>query len=187
MKLKLFVAILAVFAGFAAIAAPQYEFNPGERGVSNGSLNILEDVASITLKTDFGSVGNSGAVGYYVYTDDPSKAVQGAVTFTKKDGAITLPELRAGDKVGFFLVRETGTVLRRFNFVSSGDSYFLAFRKGKNNGKSERMLLGSISVEKKTPNGPTGQPLPGVLATLGAGLAMLGIYRKTRRKKNASK
>ncbi len=183
--MKAFLTILAVLTGATVFAATQYDFTPGERGVSNGSMNILEDVASITLYTDFGSVGNSGAVGYYIYTDDPSKAVQGAVTFTKKDGAITLPALRAGEKVGFFLVRANNRTLRGFQFVSSGDSYYLAFNKGKNNGRSERMLLGSISVQKQS-SGPTGQPLPGVLATLGAGLAMLGIYRKVRRSRSTA-
>lgn len=173
---KLFFTFLPLFAALSLAGATQYEFNTGVRGWRNGSLDILEDLSSLTLRSDFGSIGNSGSVGYYVYTENPRDAVVGATVFSKKDGAITLTDLRAGDKVGFFLLRKNGAVLNHFYFVPRGDSYFLAFAKG--NGWDEHMFFSSI-VPEGAPT-PSGQPLPGILATLLAGAVVLLIRRARR-------
>jgi len=174
----IFCGLLTFFAAVTLSAATQYEFNPGRYGWINGSLNILEDVSSLTLYSNFGSIGNSGSVGYYVYTDTPANAVQGAVTFSKHDGAITLPELKAGDKVGFFLTRNNGQVIRKFNFMPYGDSYFLIFNKNGGHGHDEAMFLSSIVPESAS--APSGQPLPGLLMTLLAGIAAFLIFRRRR-------
>ena len=185
--MKMLISLLMFFSISSVVfAAAQYDFEPGVPGTSNGSLNILENVSSITFRTDFGSVGNSGSVGYYVYTNDPAAAVQGATSFTKPDGAIVLPSLKAGEKVGFFLVRANNRVLRDFNFVQDKKGLYLDFYKNGGAGKSERMLLVPVSSETK-PSGPSGQPLPGILATLAVGLAALGVHRGLRRRRENAK
>lgn len=164
--------LLAFCTLFPLKAALQYEFDPGVPGHRDGALKILENLSSLTLRTNFGSVGNSGAIGYYVYTTDPAQAIVGAATFRKHDGAISLPELNAGDKVGFFLVRNNGMVVRRFNFIASGDSYFLIFHKNAG-GQDERMFFSSIAAEGAATS--SGQPLPGLLITIALGVLVLFV------------
>lgn len=179
--MKTLVSLLMFFAVSSAVfAAVQYEFEPGVPGTSNGSLNILENVSSITFRTDFGSIGNSGSVGYYVYTNDPDAAVQGALSFTKRDGAIVLPSLNAGEKVGFFLMQANNQILWQFNFIQDKKGLYLDFYKNGGAGKSARMLLVPVSSEPK-PSESNGQPLPGILATFAVGLTALGVRRGFRR------
>ena len=170
--------LLPVFFAPALFAATQYEFDPGTKSGRSGSLRILEDISTLTLYSDFGSIGNSGSVGYYVYTDSPENAVRNAATFSKSDGAITLTDLRAGENVGFFLLRKNGTEVNRFQFIPHGDSYFLAFDKNGGNGRDEVMFFRSI-VSESAPV-PAGQPLPGLLFTLIAGAAVLLIIGRRR-------
>ncbi len=185
--MKILISLLIFFSiSSVVLAATQYEFEPGVPGSTNGSLNILEDVSSLTFRTDFGSVGNSGSVGYYVYTTDPAAAVDGSLSFTKPDGQIVLPALKAGEKVGFYLTRANQRKLTLFNFVEDKKGLYLDFYKNGGAGKSERMLLVPVSSEQK-PSGPSGQPLPGVLATLAVGLTALGVRRRLRRRRDNAK
>ena len=175
---------LTFFVVLSLSGAVQYEFDTGGPGWRNGSLNILEDISSLTLYSDFGSIGNSGSVGYYVYTDSPANAVTGAVTFSKHDGAIALPELKAGDKVGFFLKRKNGSVLNQFYFIPYGDSYLLAFNKNGWHGRDEVMFFSSIAAGNAPV--PSGQPLPGLVATLFLGIAALWICRRCKAVRRAA-
>ena len=176
--------LLSFFAVVPLFGAVQYEFESGTYGGKNGALNILEDISSLTIYSNFGSIGNSGSVGYYVYTDDPANAVYGATTFSKHDGAITITGLNAGDKVGFYLLRNNGRVLDRFRFIPYGDSYFLAFMKNNWNGKDEYMFLNTIVSEGSSV--PSGQPLPGLLVTLFSGIVLLLLFRRRSAERKAA-
>ena len=175
---NLLIAFGVLGTALSLFGAPQYEINFGYPGRHNGSIRILEDLSSLTLYSDFGSVGNSGKIGYYVYTDTPANAVTGAATFSKSDGAIRLPELRAGDKVGFFLRRANGRVVSRFHFSPGYDGYWLVFDKNHGHGWDEALFFSSIVAEGMPV--PTGQPLPGILVTLLGGGAALLICRRQR-------
>ena len=109
-----------------------------------------------------------------------------AVSFTKPDGAIVLPALNAGQKVGFYLLRANNQVLTQFNFVQDKKGLYLDFYKNGGAGENERMLLVPVSPEQK-PSGPSGQPLPGVLATLAIGLTALGVHRGLSRRRGNTK
>lgn len=175
--MKKYFILLTLFAAavFSLKAAEQYDINFGN-GVKNGSISINGSLDSFSMTTDFGSVGGSGAIGYYTYTDDINNYQLGDQTFTKKDGAITIDNLAEGQNIGFYLVKKNGQIYSDFYFGVDKHGLYMDFEKNYGNGKDERIYISSIeAVNSKK---PTGQPLPGALMTLAVGGAAAWIARK---------
>lgn len=159
-----------------------YDIFNGVKGGDNGYIQINQDM-TFSFTTDFGSVGGSGGLGFYTYTDNPANAVDGGVTYKKGDGTtIDLGTLSEGEKVGFYLVRNNGDIITDFYFVEEEGELYLKFIKNNGHGSDEMFLVSSI-ITNNTP--PSGQPLPGVLAALllGGG-ATYSVYRNKRKAKN---
>lgn len=187
MKKILFFIALALWAGVTVSAATQYAGGDGLYAIiagargENGAIAILQDIESFSFTTDFGSVGNSGSVGYYIYTDDPANAVDGGTLFSKKNGgAIDLGALSEGQNIGFYLVRNNGDIITDFAFVTEGDELSLKFFK-QGNGKDEMFVLDNITILQSESSGsPSGQPLPGALAVLLLGGGALALRQRRK-------
>lgn len=176
---KHFIAFFAVLSAVASFAAVQYEadglfqFNYGDLA-GGSSILILADLESLTLSTDYGSVGNSAKVGYIVYDADGTVAARSEAQFHKQlapSNDIVLANLSAGQSIGFFLERNNGDVIGDFVFAEVAGHVALQFAKnGKLSGNSETLVfLGVSAIEA-----PQGQPLPGVLVTLLVGGTVIG-------------
>ncbi len=185
---KLFLIFGLIIVATIASAANQYplsgtsdfyQFVLGSKGGENGYIQINQDIASFTFVTDFGSIGNAGSLGFYTYTDNPIEATDGGVAFRKSNGMeIDLGKLEEGEKVGFYLTRNNGDVLRDFYFTQEGENLYLKFTKN-GGGGDETFLIARITYLSGEGNPTSGQPLPGILAALlmGSGIA---IYRRKR-------
>ncbi len=174
---KIIFMTLVLVSGILS-AATQYEFIYGSIS-SPGYIQITQDLTSFSFATDFGSVGNAGSLGFYTFTDDPANRVDGGTTFRKANGStVALGSFTEGQKIGFYLTRNNGTILTDFYFTEEGGNIYLNFVKT-GNGKDEILLFGSIIAGGDTP-APSGQPLPGVLAAmiLGGGAAYSAYRRK---------
>lgn len=183
--MKKYISFIFIFLLVASVqAATQYSSDAygivsGSRQGENGYISVLRDIESFSITTDFGSIGNSGAVGFYVYSDDIANAVDGGSLFRKgnSDG-IDLGSLSAGDKIGFYLVRNNGDIITDFYFAQDGDSISLQFVKNGGNGKDEMFAFGQVNVVASGGSDPSGQPLPGILAALIAGGAVHMVRRR---------
>lgn len=169
-----------------AVAEP-YELVNDAKGYSY--IKINEDVGSFTFKSDFKSIGNSGKVGFFVYPNDLegdalkkyiNEAADDNAMFGKKinDGIVDLGALKAGDRVGFYLDRNNGRLVRDWSFETKHGTTYIAFDKN-GGGKDEWMPISDI---KTTPGEtPAGQPLPGALALFalaGAGFGTMKLRKK---------
>ena len=183
----------AVMVGVSAWGADGYDL------VTQGTdyVQINENLDAFTITSDFGSVGNSGHVGYYVYTGELTKDVMDAKiaesikagdNFNKKDRAMTVKALSAGDKIGFYLLRNNGNLVTDWHFVETHKGGTgIQFDKNGGKGYDETLEFGEIVVVRQGQGGQTsGMPLPGFLPALlvgGLGLGGFSLRRFRRQKK----
>lgn len=151
-------------------------------------IQINDNLDSFSFKSDFKSIGNSGSVGYFVYphglTGDALKEYIAKFDnidpkFSKKtnDGLVEIKNLSAGDRIGFYLSRKNGDLIRIWNFETHNDITYIAFDKN-GGGKDEWMSVGKIETHT-----PSGQPLPGMLPMLLLGLGGIGYGIGAKRKR----
>lgn len=184
---KIITIMVCTFAfALAAVAAP-YELVNDEMGYSY--IKINEDLSSFKFTSDFKSIGNSGKIGFFIYPtglegqslkDYIAKVEALDPKFAKKikNGEVDLGALSNGDRVGFYLVRNNGDIIRTWNFQTFHNTTYIAFDKN-GGGKDEWMSIGDITADI---NHPTGQPLPGALAIFLLGGAGIGAITLRRRK-----
>lgn len=177
--------MMMIFVGFAQ---NPYELVNDTKGYSY--IKINEDVGSFTFKSDFKSIGNSGKVGFFVYPNDLegdalkkyiNEAADDNAMFGKKinDGEVDLGALKAGDRVGFYLNRNNGILVRDWNFETRNGTTYIAFDKNDGKGKDEWMPISDIKTMPA--NNPNGQPLPGTtLMFIVAGIFGIVIYKFNR-------
>ena len=148
----------------------------------------LQFVLAFPAGPDF--FGNSGKVGYVVYSQDLTddqlgdylRAHAGNAEFGKKinHGLVDLGSLSAGDRVGFFLERNNGDTIYTTAFATKHGTDYLDFTKnGTGSSKDEWM---SISNVKAVGHVTAGGPLPGVLAVLLIGGLGAGSMKLRKRR-----
>ena len=180
MKMLLFCWVL--LTGAFLSAAPQYEINFGSSS-ANGGIAVNEDLSSLVLHVDFGSVGNSASVGFYTYGGDVNDYTPGGKLFDRSGGAIDLGAVQAGTNIGFFLQRKNGDIITPFHFAKEGGSLFLVFDKNGAGGKDETLRISGIDAVggSASGGGVSGQPLPGAIAAFLSGGAILVLSRFRRK------
>ncbi len=166
---------------------PAYELVNDKNGFSY--IQINEDLESFSFKSDFKSIGNSGKVGFFIYPngldgDELKKYIDGIevdAKFSKKvdNGLVDLGSLKAGDKVGFYLDRKNGDVIRTWNFENFHNITYIAFDKN-GGGKDEWMSM--VNITTIPVKAPEGAPLPGTWFMIGIGtVSFLLVWNKTKR------
>lgn len=179
--------LCALCALISAVSAARglYELVNDERGYSY--LKINEDMDAFRFDADWKSVGNSGSVGVFKYPDGlEGQALRDyidafdatAARFSKHvdGGVITIGDVKAGDRYGFYLVRKNGDVVRIWDWSEWKAQTFLEFDKN-GGGKDEWIRVGKFSH-----GDPSGAPLPGSVAVLAAGAAFLAVMGFVRRR-----
>ena len=172
---KMLLGALVLTAMFVK-AADAYSFVNDPNGYSY--IQINEDLDSFAFKSTFKSIGNSGKVGFFVYPDglegqelkdyiakNPADNAQ----FKKgiNDGLVDLGALKAGDRVGFYLHRNNGDLIRLWDFQEKHGTTYIAFDKNGGKGKDEWMDIGDVTAKAaEVGPGTAGAPLPGALAIL---------------------
>jgi len=194
---KTIAAAMAFILAACAAASEAFEFvTDGDYGYSYVQIN--QDLDSFSFKPDWHSLGNAGRVGYVVYAADMGEAERAAYMEANANnpqfgkhvngGVVSIGDLKAGDKVGFYEVRPNGGVYTQTAFKDWKDQTWLAFDKNGGHGKDEWMSIGEVSAQAAgggTGGGsgaPNGAPLPGAFAALivgcvGAGAAYAGKKR----------
>ena len=181
-------AIAATLMAFGAVADEAYTLVTKENGSSY--IQINQDLDSFSFHSDFKSIGNSGKVGYVVYsqdlTDDQLReylvAHSGNAQFGKhiNDGLVDLGSLKSGDRVGFYLERKNGDTIYTTVFATFHNMDYIDFTKnGVGSSKDEWM---SISNVKAVGHVTAGGPLPGVLAVLLIGGLGAGSMKLRKRR-----
>lgn len=187
---KFFAAIFVFSLAAVCLAAVQYDaeglfkFNFGGLAGNDSSILILANLESLALSTDYGSVGNSGKVGYIVYDADGAVAARSEALFHKQlqpSNDIVISNLMTGQSIGFFLEQSNGRVEENFMFFERGGNAYLQFaRNGSFSGNSEAFMISGVRA-----SAPTGQPLPGALVTLLVGGSAIGGLLGLRRRLKA--
>lgn len=190
--------ILAVLVSGLAVAGARadaaYSLVNDKAGYSY--IQINQDVSDFSFFSDFKSIGNSGKVGFFVYPDGLTgdklkdyiaKNPADDAKFGKHvdGGRVDLGELKEGDRVGFYLERNNGHLVRGWSFETDHKGVtYIAFDKNGGKGKDEWMSIADIKTTS-VPGGeggtPSGQPLPGLVAMLALGGAGLGAYKFKKR------
>lgn len=171
-----------------------YELMNDDKGYS--FIKINENLDSFSFKSDFKSIGNSGKVGYFIYPNGLegndlieyiSKFDRIDPEFGKKinDGVVEINNLNINDRIGFYLVRNNGAIVKDWKFETKKNTNYIAFEKN-GSGKDEWMSLDDISFEitSDDTHNISGAPLPGSLAVILVGF-LLG-YIPTKMKKSLS-
>ena len=181
---------LIAFAFTAHADEPAYSLVNDEQGYSY--IQINQDLDSFSFTSDFKSIGNSGKVGYFVYPNglegDALKTyISSVAPYAKfgKDvdgGLVKIEATKAGDRVGFYLQRNNGDIVRGWDFQTKDGTTYIAFDKNGGHGKDEWMSIRDISVVMaQHDQPPVGQPLPGftfVLIFGGVLLLAIGMRRR---------
>lgn len=187
--MKKLVMIAAMVTAACVWGADEYEFISAKTDY----IGITEDLDSFSITSDFGSVGGSGKVGYYVYDGALSAAERATLInesvnkgnyFTKANNTLTISNLSAGDKIGFYLVRKNGNVISDWHFSQdAGSTNGIVFPKS-GHGRDEVLAFAEIVVIRQSQDpGTTGMPLPGFLpALLIGGCGLSGMSWKRFRK-----
>ena len=184
MNNKILAVMLSGLAAFGATAEDAYTLVNDAQGYSY--IQINQDVSDFSFVSDFKSIGNSGKVGFFVYPAGmEGKDLKDYIAGFKADnaqfgkhvngGLVDLGALKEGDRIGFYLERNNGDLIRGWSFKENNT--YIAFDKNKGHGKDEWMSIGDISVT----GNPSGQPLPGALAMLLLGGAGLGVVKKFKK------
>lgn len=193
MNNKILSVLLSGLAAFGAQADEAFTLVNDKQGYSY--IQINENVSDFSFFSDFKSIGNSGKVGFFVYPAELSgQALKDYIAkfpaddaqFGKKvdGGRVDLGALSAGDRVGFYLERNNGDLVRGWDFQTDHKGVtYIAFDKNGGTGKDEWMSIGDISTGSGQGDTPTGQPLPGALVMLALGGAGLGVFKFKKAKK----
>ena len=190
--------VMMAMVSLCALGADEYEFVTGKYQIladKQNYIQINEDLDSFTVNMDFGSIGGSGSVGYYVYDGSigtvellskvSESRREGNLVNKQQGGSLTISNLSAGDKIGFYLVRNNGVVYTDWRFVeSAGGVSGISFNRLL--AKDEILTFGDIVVVSHGQGAQTsGMPLPGFLPALligGVGLGGLSLRRFRRPK-----
>ncbi len=183
-----FIAAAAALTTFGSFAdEPAYQLVTKENGYSY--IQINQNLDSFSFHSDFKSIGNSGKVGYVVYSQDLNddqlgdylKANAGNAEFAKKinNGLVDLGALNAGDRVGFYLDRNNGDVIYTTSFAEKHGTDYLDFTKnGTGSSKDEWMSISNVKAVART----SGAPLPGLLAVFLVGGLGAGALKMRKRR-----
>ncbi|MBQ1429818.1 MAG: hypothetical protein IIZ06_09150 [Kiritimatiellae bacterium] len=194
MKKMMMVAAAAATLGLFADGAYEFVTKDGGNGYGYSYIKINQNLDSFSFKSDWHSLGNAGQVGYVVYTSDMSDEQMASYMeqnshpptpeFQKSinDGVVNLGSLKAGDRVGFYEVRPNEGIYTMSAFKDWKGETWLAFDKNDGTGKDEWMTITAVSAVPAN-NGPTGAPLPGVLAVLLVGGLGAGTMKLRKRKR----
>lgn len=153
-------------------------------------IQVNSDLESFSFSSDFKSIGNSGLVGFFKYEaglegDALKKYISdhdaSDARFGKHvdGGVVDLGGLKAGDRIGFYLQRKNGDIVRSWNFATFHDTTYIAFDKN-GGGKDEWMSISDVQAHEH--EGPSGQPLPGIPVALVLGAAGVAMLRRGSRR-----
>lgn len=204
---KIIVVFVTVFAlSFSCMAAFQFEYSSNGTtenvlGLNNFTLKILEGTGVISAAFQSGF-----SMGWYDINDGFTGLTNQAV-LDNDTGRYILGEFSAGDEVGIWM-NITDSMGREWTVTSSGDAIGTIDKWGDFDGNIERtaqyyndVIHGRLSVgwmdvddqkywgyyytngftlKGTESESPSGQPLPGILATLLLGGGMLGLFRKKK-------
>lgn len=170
---KLIAAACVAGLSMVTLAIDQVTFVNDAQGYSYMQIN--EDMNGFMFKSDWKSVGNAGKVGFFKYPEglsgDALKAYIASydasdAKFSKheNDGAVIIGDVKAGDRIGFYLDRPDGSLTRDWRFEDWHDVTYIGFRKNGDDGNKSKDEWMSVQEASGTP--PAGAPLPGVLAVL---------------------
>lgn len=187
MNKKILAVLLTGLTVFGVQAEEAYSLVNDAQGYSY--IQINQDVSDFSFVSDFKSIGNSGMVGFFVYPaglegqalkDYIAKFPADDAKFAKhiNDGTVDLGALKEGDRVGFYLDRKNGDLVRGWDFQSKNGTTYIAFDKNGGKGKDEWMSIADVKTDTDR---PSGQPLPGALAMLLLGGVGLGAVKKFRK------
>lgn len=167
--------------------AEGFEFVNDAQGYSY--LKINRDLSDFSFTSDFKSIGNSGRVGYFKYAEGlEGKALKDYIAaydaseakFGKSvdGGVVSLGDVKAGDRIGFYLLRNNDDLVKAWNFQFQNGAAYIAFDKN-GGGKDEWMSIGGYSFGEAPV--PAGAPLPGSMSILLVGGVVFGIARLRKR------
>ncbi len=178
-------------AGSEVCAAYQYNWKGNQGWLSfDGTTTISFEVESTTLKDKKDPKEISPAIDYGWYNLDQKNEPAGGYGSFKTDGAATFNE---GDKIGLWVKTQAGDV-----FTSTKDGVPKGFwghaekddpslggyvvYNTNNSGHVAYIFRDGITVASDTEQGPSGQPLPGILAALLVGGAVLFCMKKHKKR-----
>jgi hypothetical protein len=181
--MKKLIFILSLITAFTVKAlestSDKFSFVNDVNGYSY--LKINSDMNSFTFQSDFKSIGNSGAVGFFKYADSREgaalisyineyDAILAQYSKHVNNGIVSLGDVNAGDRIGFYLVRKNGDVIKNWKFTYKQNTAYITFLR--NHGKDEQMSFGVVAYDAPA----AGAPLPGSLAVIFiGGLLIAGI------------
>ncbi|MCQ2390316.1 MAG: hypothetical protein MJ240_02730 [Kiritimatiellae bacterium] len=191
---KAILVAAAALTLMAAKAEDAYALVNDAKGYSY--IQINEDLDSFKFTSDFKSIGNSGKVGFFVYPEGLegdalkkyiNEAADDNAMFGKQinHGEVDLGALKAGDRVGFYLDRNNGRLVRDWSFETKHGTTYIAFDKN-GGGKDEWMPINNVTTTAAgsgSGDAPAGQPLPGALAMLALGGLGAGVAKLRGKKK----
>lgn len=166
---KIIATVMLAFMSTFSYSKNAYEFVNDPNGYSY--IQINEDLESFSFKSDFKSIGNSGKVGFFLYEkglegqalkDYIAKNPANNAQFKKgiNDGIVDLGALKSGDRVGFYLDRNNGDLVRLWDFQELHGVTYIAFDKNGGKGKDEWMSVGDITAKVAEMPNTAGAPLP---------------------------
>lgn len=193
MKKYIVMLTLGLVLGAFADETPAFELINDAQGYSY--LKINEDMNGFAFNSDFKSIGNSAKVGVYKYPDgltgkdlqDYINSFDANEAMYKKSinhGLVVIGDVKAGDRIGFYLQRNNGDLIRKWDFVLDyHNKNYIEFDKNfSRSSKDEWMSFEDVQwsiVDVQPP--VSGTPLPGSFAVLLIGGAMAG-FKKLRRR-----
>ena len=190
---KCIITLCAMVCAATVFGAFQYEYKTESVKANDaGYFEILKDsILNISYNSPGSKFGQVSAFGYFIL-DSKGNILSSQELTVKPNTTVTTAELKAGDKVGFWLKSEkTNQTIYSVNaFNQGGKSYFndslsksgdILFNFG--NKKWDGGVL-SFGVNY-TNSSHTGQPLPGVLVTFADRRRGVDLheYQKTRKSK----
>lgn len=179
---------LVIATAFSALAENAYQLVNDENGYSYIQINA--DVDSFKFQSDFKSIGNSGKVGFFVYPNnltgdalkqyiDSLPADSAAYSKSKDNGTIELGAKNAGDRIGFYLDRNNGDIVKVWSFETYNGKTYIAFDKN-GKGKDEFMSIENIYIDMANSPVISGAPLPGFLTIIFIGLTGILFMSKPK-------
>lgn len=186
-KTIMFTLMLAALSPLCLFALEPVEYVNDDMGYSY--LKINQDLNDFSFKSDFKSVGNSGKVGVFKYTaglegqalkDYIAQYDANDARFSKHEnnGMVSLGDVKAGDRYGFYLLRNNNDIVRVWDFQYKHGDLYIAFDKNGDHGQDEWIRVGEVNY-----NNPSGAPLPGAIPVLIVGA--VGAMIANRKKKTA--
>ncbi len=187
---KYILSLGAMICTTAAFGSFQYDVSNETFKTNNaGYFDILQNsVLNISYDSAGTKFGQDMTFGYFIL-DANGKVAATYDLSVKANTSVSTVELKAGDKVGFWLKTDktSQTVYSVSALNTDGKNYFndilskgggVLFTFGDKKWDS-RVLSFSVAY---TNEGPSGQPLPGILATLLLGGGALAFSRMRRAK-----